>query len=525
MFTGHSETMSVPLSLIGIYFLLICGWYLCYRLKVALIATVLLLTLATCVGIIRYAVHKHVPPQHISRLLKDELATIEGILYKPPERLATRSQFDFSSRAYLFVETRWLEQGTFRYETRGKVRITLKIPYLPGIEPKRLAYGDVIRTRLRLRPPQNFSEFDYQEYLRRQGIYLLGELQNDRQLIKLADKQGHPVLAWIYALREAIIGNLENYAASQDEGSAQAIEVIQAMALGASREISPAVKDWFRNAGMYHLLVVSGIHIGILVWVLHSVLQFCQVPLQYRSLLLSVALGFYAILTGMYFPVLRAVIGALTVYYAITWNRTAEPLYSLAFSGGVLLFVFPSALFDLSFQLTFVATGFILLFYNFLKHFTWWPYIVKLPYLIQSVVMTVIMTVGATIGVTPLLLYYFRQFYPYTLLSNLLALPVVSLFLPCSLASSFLSLVVPAPLVAPLVWLTVWLAKGLLAIAALFPAAPTLLPRPTPVMVAIYYLTAFVVLQFPWRTMVFKRAGDVNQPESKFGEPGSNGDH
>jgi competence protein ComEC len=267
--------------------------------------------------------------------------------------------------------------------------------------------------------------------------------------------------------------------------------VIKAMALGSNRQLSAEVKEKFRRSGMYHFLVISGVHIGILVWVLHQILHILHIPLRYRSFFLAVILLLYAGLTGLHFPVLRAVIMALVLYFSITCNRISDPLYGLAFSVCIILFIFPTALFEVSFQLTVAATTSILFLYRFLQHFPWWERCSQLPYLIRLPLMTLLMTTGAMIGISPLLIFYFQQLYPYSLISNLIALPVISLLLPFSLFSSTLSLFLPWNLIYPLLSINVLLAKWLLFLARLFPEFDIILPQPTPLMLVIYYVSVY----------------------------------
>jgi competence protein ComEC len=247
---------------------------------------------------------------------------------------------------------------------------------------------------------------------------------------------------------------------------------------------------------MYHFLVVSGVHIGILVWMLHQLLHILHIPLRYRSFFLAAILLLYAGLTGFHFPVLRATIMALILYFSITCNRIPDPLYGLAFSVGIILFIFPTALFEVSFQLTVAATTSILFLYRFLRHFPWWERCSHFPYLIRLPLMTLLMATGAMIGISPLLVFYFRQLYPYSLVSNLLALPVISLLLPFSLFSSTLSLFLPWNLISPLLSINVLLAKWFLFLTRLFPEFDIVLPQPTPLMLVIYYVSVYCGLNF-----------------------------
>ena len=496
-----------------LYGLLLCCWYGFARGDSARLATLVLGLLAVLTGMSRYAATNQLPAHHISRFVTDELVTLEGYLAQPPEIRIYVAPNGFEKRRYLYVETTWLEQGARRRRVCGRVRLTLgETP--PPFTAKTFAYGDVLRTRLRLHLPQNsaaMGDFDYRAYLQRQGIYLVGYLRHDRYLIKLPEQQGNWLLSRIYALQTHILQFFDDYVPASERTvinpTFEAIQVIKAMTIGTGYELSPLTQAYFRQSGLYHLLVVSGVNVGILIWVTHQLLfRLLRIPRRRGNLLLPIVLFAYVGLTGFQFPVLRATLMALTVYFAITCSRLAEPLYSLAFAGALLLFLFPNALPDVSFQLTIAATGFILLLFGFVQQFAWWPRVFPqgdappgderrtrrtwLRYPAQIVVLTLLMTTGAMIGVSPLLAFYFQRAYPYSFPSNLLAEPLVGLLLPLSLVSSVFSFVpeLPEIVAAPLLAVNVFLAKCLMAVAKLFSGNDLMIPRPSILMLTLYYL-------------------------------------
>ena len=118
------------------------------------------------------------------------------------------------------------------------------------------------------------------------------------------------------------------------------------------------------------------------------------------------------------------------------------------------------------------------------------PKIVRFP---LSICLT---TCGALLGVAPLLLYYFGSLSPYSFLSNPLAFPIVSVLLPGSLATNFLSLALPWEWLTPLLTINVCFAKILLDVSAWFPAVGLRFPQPTWLSLSVYYLTLGSVLGF-----------------------------
>jgi competence protein ComEC len=231
------------------------------------------------------------------------------------------------------------------------------------------------------------------------------------------------------------------------------------------------------------------VHIGIIAWIFHLLLNLFSVPLPYRSGVLAIVLFFFAGLTGFHFPVLRAVIMGLVFYFSITCNRIPDSLYSLAFAVALILLLFPSALFEVSLQLTVAATACILLFFRCLRQQAWFERIRQFPVIFRLPVLSLMATTGAMIGVSPLIMYYFGTLSLYSFVSNVVAFPLVSLLLPSSLFVNFLALVVrPWELLFPLLTGNIFLAKGLILLAAVFPETNLAIPRPPLLLLIFYYL-------------------------------------
>lgn len=471
--------------------------YLFYRLKWDKLTTSSLLLLAILIGMSRSAFSRSLPEDHIAHLIRhDELVTIEGFVDKPVRQIG--------KRRYLDISVNWVEKEAVRYPTEGRIRLTLTGNSLPNSGDKIFLYGQGIRTRLRLRLPRNFGEFDYQEYLRRQGIYWVGSLRHDRYLIQLPVKQGNQLLHWVYQCQHRIHNFLDTCKLYRlpaelmgNTPTNHAIQVIKAMTLGASYTLTQNLRDQFRNAGLYHLLVISGIHVGIVAWAFHKLANFLALPLRYRSPVLSGLLLFYAGISGFHYPVLRAVIMAIVFYAAIMCNRISEPLYSLAFSAGCLLLVFPVALFEISFQLTVAATASILLFFRFLHRQPITEPLFRLRKFVRLPLMTCLTTFGALLGTAPLLIYYFGEFSPYSFLSNPLAFPIVSVLLPASLSTNFLALLFRHwGVLSPFLTINVLLAKLFINLSSWFPATAFTFPQPSWIVLIGYYTIIYSILGF-----------------------------
>ncbi|PID56349.1 hypothetical protein CSB45_11745 [candidate division KSB3 bacterium] len=467
--------------------------YTCFRLGFRRVSSALFLLIAFLTGSTRFLTANSIADDHIINLVSNELVTVAGYVDRPVE---------FSGfRRYVYLRVNWVEKGRKRYAVSGRIRISLSKPFWLSTSLPQIMYGDMLRARVYLKPPRTFvGGLDYQGYLRRQGICLVGNLYHERNFIRLDRTGGSPVLRWMYQLRTRILNVLDAYARRtrpyvQEED--RAIQILKAMTLGEKRGLPRAVRERFRQAGMYHFLVISGVHVGILVWGGHLLLQAFRIPLRLRSALLPLLLCAYAALTGFQFPVMRAVIMASIFSLSISCSRVSDSFYSLLFSVGVLLFLVPHALYDLSFQLTVAATASIVLFFRVFQQPQWENSIQHLPRVLRLGAMSVMATGAAMLGVAPLLLLHFGRLSLWSFVSNPLALPLISILLPLSLLTELFALLEPLcrDFLTPFLSVCVLCTRLLMGLCDLFPPVELEIPNLPGWLVIVYYVFLFSLLK------------------------------
>jgi len=164
-----------------------------------------------------------------------------------------------------------------------------------------------------LRRPRNFynpGSFDYEAYLARRGIFVTGYLR-DPEAIEVLDKDGgHPILRFVDSLRGRLEEVLRLYAPREAEG------VLRALLLGQRDGLSEEVKDCLRKTGTYHLLAISGLHIGIVTGLLFLLLQRVLMASEtllskghvrrFTGILSLPVVGLYVLLVGAPLSAIRA---------------------------------------------------------------------------------------------------------------------------------------------------------------------------------------------------------------------------
>lgn len=300
----------------------------------------------------------------------------------------------------------------------------------PSDEALALLPGDVLCFRGGVRAPRNFSDsltFDYARYVTMQGV---------------AGTVYLPCEAWQrvgerkLSLRERMLrlrGRLKTHYLSATF-SADALGVLSAMTLGDKRDLSPEVRAAYSDAGASHVLALSGLHVGVIYGIFAFVFRklLRRHRLQWLCDVITVAaLWLFAMLVGLPVSVVRAV-AMCTLYVFARWvsDGSASSLHTLSLTALLMLLVRPLWLFDVGFQLSFMAMVAILCVEPYLEEFSRrhrlhpiWGYLVGL----------LCMSLAAQFGTAPLVLYHFGTFPTYFLLTNMVVVPGLSVLLLVSI--------------------------------------------------------------------------------------------
>jgi len=271
-----------------------------------------------------------------------------------------------------------------------------------------------------LAPPHNPGQFDYRNYLEKEQVFDMIYLKPGEYLRNTPIESTPKGIA--FQIRKRILENLSTKSISSD-----AMAIIQAMFLGQRQEMSSEIYDDYKNTGMVHVLAISGLHFGILLWFMQLLLK----PLLQNKygkiiyfVLLHSFLWFYAFLIGFFPSVVRAVTMFSSVLIGIQFKRRINVQNALAASLFFLLLLYPFYLWQVGFQMSYLAVFFIVGFQPLLKK-VYQPKNKIVAYFWDLAMVTI----TAQLGVLPLSLYYFHQFSGLFLISSLVFLPVFGIVL------------------------------------------------------------------------------------------------
>jgi len=327
-----------------------------------------------------------------------------------------------SSGNYRFeAEVRGVYAEGLAKKASGKINVYLEIDCLSKFIP---TYGNslIIPARYNpIEPSYNPGEFDYKLFMENRQIYFQTFIKKN-QFRVLPVNMGNPAIGFALKLRKKLIVKYNHLLPDQD-----AAALASTLILGYRAELSNEIVEAYSKTGTMHVLSVSGMHVGIVF----LVLSFLFKPLDkfhalfyFRIFLIVAAIWFYAMISGFSSPVCRAALMISLVVIGKALHRNLNSYHIIAISAFFLLLYNPFFLFDVGFQLSYLAVFGLVYFHP--KLYQLFHFHNKIFDYLWSYCA---LSIAAQLATFPLGLYYFHQFPLYFLLSNLLILLPVTLIM------------------------------------------------------------------------------------------------
>lgn len=314
-------------------------------------------------------------------------------------------------------------------ESFGKVLLNIKKDQsIPNLE-----IGSTLKIEgyfYKNRSPNNPNQFDYGSYLENRQIY--GQFYTSASDIKLNSVVEKSIAYYASLWRNRIIKNLEKNHFHKSE-----LSVIIALLLGQQQDISPEVVKDYQYAGAVHVLSVSGLHVGfILLFITYLLKPFpnTRTGSIIKLIIVITFLWAFGILAGLAPSVVRSVTMFSFVAVGMFLRRSINIYNTLAVSALLILLFQPSFLFDVGFQLSYVALYFIVWLQPFLAS-AWNPKYIILRQFWEIITVSF----AAQIGTLPMSIYYFHQFPGLFFVTNIVILPGMSLILGLGVIVMFLA--------------------------------------------------------------------------------------
>ena len=276
--------------------------------------------------------------------------------------------------------------------------------------------------------PQYDFQFDYQKYLARQNIHYQGFIPNEisfkkKESVSFADK--------IRQKRLNLLLRIDN-SSLQPQNKA----ILKGIILADRTEIDQEIINHFSKTGLIHILAISGAHMAIIFLMILFVLN-PIFSVKYRNIPIYISLAAiwgFAIFIDYGNSVVRSCI-MITVYYIMIFlQRKPNLLHSLALAGMMILSIDTQQLFDVGFQLSFLAVfGIFWLYKPITNHYK--PLKNRA---IRFILNTFSLSLAAQLTTLPLILFYFHQFSIMSVFINVVSIMVSQGFIIFSFIVSIL---------------------------------------------------------------------------------------
>lgn len=290
---------------------------------------------------------------------------------------------------------------------------------------KRPLVGEKVYVEGKLEEPKNKAHeyaFDMKQYLKSEGAIGIVEISKWRFLptdLTFYEK----ICRWRFQLKQHIENTFPSSLASEAE----------ALLIGERSNVDPDENRAYQKLGITHLFAISGLHVAIVIAIIYEGLLFCKVRKQLATVILLIALPVYGILAGGAPSVWRAV---SVVELVLISNKIKKLSIDDALSISFIVFVFiePFVVYQIGFQLSYLATFSLIYSGNILARFqNWWSKTFMMTFLCQLIVY-------------PLLLFQFYELSLSSFFVNILFVPLFSfIILPINILLLFLTFI-PIPI-------------------------------------------------------------------------------
>jgi len=304
----------------------------------------------------------------------------------------------------------------------GDIRVT-------SYHAKGLKYGDKILFEARLKAPSGSS--GYRRYLARSGIYAVAVI-SEKDPVIITGKEASPIKRYAYGLKKSIKNKIESIFHAPER------YFLCAILLGERQDMPAEWKEFFTKTQTMHLLAISGLHVGLIAFIILALLGFLRIPRDPRFIITILFMIFYAIMVGGRPSVIRATVMAVVILSSYVVKRDADIYNSLGLAAAAILLFNPEELFNLGFILSFMSVLSIVYLTPRLNELfrldrinrdAFWGKMLYYFSNLGSVSMAV------WLGLLPLTANFFNIISPISIIVNILAIPLLFVIIALSISA------------------------------------------------------------------------------------------
>jgi competence protein ComEC len=421
----------------------------------------LLLGLFFLLGLLNFQI-RNLPPSKtdISNFPKNKSVTLIGQVDDEPRVMEDRMFF------------------TLKVETVNKHRVTGLVSVM--VKAAEIEYGDKVEIRGELEELESLSNpgiLSFADFLKNRGINC--QLRSTRSPPGVLSKNcGNPLKGISIALKNRLM------VVPQKTLPEPYATLLSSIVFGSRAASTPdEIKESYKRAGVAHLLVASGMHLGILIGVCLFIVRSTRLPLWLGVLITSAVNFLYALMTGFGPSILRAAIMAEIMLMGLLVEREKEAYTSLSLAAFIILLFNPRYLFDVGFQLSFAATCSLVYVAPVINE--------RLKAFVPRSLSTVLsVAISPVLVSVPITLFHFSQASLIGILTNILLLPWIGTVVVLGFVSTVLGVVfLPlGELVNGANLILLWAAHWIISSLASLHFAQIFLPAPGLPLIIGYYV-------------------------------------
>ncbi len=378
------------------------------------LSTVFFILSFVVLGSLLYKNYSYFKPQdivHVGHFYRNQETSIEGVVVSDVQR----RDFHKTKKLTCTLALRRLKTPWGWKEKQGKILVHV-------FGERDLAYGDVVRLTGKLYKAFDFdtdSRFSYKQFLKNQKITYMFSVKSAYPITILARERGSIVKRASIRLKkhwQSILGKHLTF---------NQFAVMNAILTGDRHQIPKHIKELFVKTGTAHVLAISGLHMGMVAFLVFFFLKLFRFNRKLRALITIIFLIFYAVLTGARPSVVRATIMVVVYLFGFLMEREADTFNSLCLAAFVILCFNPTSLFDIGFQLSFLSVLSIIFIYPVLSR--------QLSLLASKnvrldrlFVQPVLFSLSIWIGIGVIIAYFFEIVTPVMIVANFVVVPCLT---------------------------------------------------------------------------------------------------
>ena len=304
----------------------------------------------------------------------------------------------------------WQYYMKSNYINGGKIRSRILLK-----SKEKMEYGSKIQIKAKMevpKGPRNSGLFDYRKYLMEKNVYIIADSEN---IVYLQKENIFIIERLSHFIRDKVREFTELTLKPKEAG------ILNALIIGDKSGIDENLQECYKKAGIVHILVVSGGHVGFIIILLSFVLSLFKLNPNIFKIICIFGLIFYIFITGASVSVLRAGVGIIILLIAGLIGRQNDGITTIFLVSLIVLINNPNILFSISFLLSFGGALGIMICYPKIE-----KWLIKLPSKLRE---PLSLTICAQLFVTPIILYKFNVLYLGGFISNIFVLSLAGIIM------------------------------------------------------------------------------------------------